>query len=78
MPPIALTENQMLSVLAASNPLPPDLRNSFLIDVAHELAALGTIGDGACHRVIAAVQKKYFRAPLETEEHARRGVSKYA
>ena len=77
-PPLALTDSQMDAILAASHPIAPDRRSDFLAAVARELAALPMIGDGNLHRLIMSVQKKYFHPPLETEEHGRRGVSKYA
>jgi hypothetical protein len=63
MPPIALSEDQMLAVLAASHPLPPHLRSAFLETCARELANLPAIGDGAVHRVVMAAQRLYFDPP---------------
>jgi hypothetical protein len=61
--PIHLTDAQMSAVLAASVPLAPDRRSAFLADVARELARLPDIGDGAVHRTIMIVQRKYFDPP---------------
>jgi hypothetical protein len=74
--PIALSDEQITAIFAASHPLPPDRRSDFLADVARELAAFPMIGDGAVHRVIVAVQKRYLDPPLETEPHHPR-VGKY-
>jgi len=71
--PIALSDDQMSALLAASYPLPPECRSAFLEACARELARLPEIGDGALHRVIMAVQREHFDAPLET----RTGVGKY-
>jgi hypothetical protein len=76
--PIALTDAQLNTIIAASTPLPPDLRSAFLETCAREISALPMIGDGSLHRLVMVVQRRYFRPPLETEEHGRRGVSKYA
>ena len=76
--PIALSDAQLNAIIAASTPLPPDLRGAFLETCAREIAALPMIGDGSLHRMIMNVQRQYFRPPLETEEHGRRGISKYA
>ena len=62
-PPIALSEAQMLAVLAASYPLPPDLRSTFLEHCAREIANLPELGDGVLHRTIVRVQKEYFDPP---------------
>lgn len=64
MPPIALTEPQMMAILAAARPLQPRDRDGFLEDVAQTLQALPEIGDGALHRVIMAVQRKHFDPPV--------------
>jgi hypothetical protein len=50
--PIRLSDDQMPAVLAASTPLPPDLRGAFLETCAPEIAALPMIGDGILYRVI--------------------------
>jgi hypothetical protein len=76
--PVRLSDEQMTAVFAASHPLPPDRRSDFLADVARELAALPMIGDGALHRVIMAVQRRYFDPPLESHHGARKHVGKYA
>jgi hypothetical protein len=76
--PLALSDDQLSAVLAAATPLPPDVRGAFLETCAREIAALPMIGDGSLHRLVMVVQKRYFRPPLETEEHGRRGVSKHA
>jgi hypothetical protein len=65
-PIVALTDAQMSAVLAASHPLPPQTRSAFLEACAHELAGLPEVGDGAVHRIIMVVQKRYFDPPLNT------------
>ena len=66
MTPIALTDEQMDSVLRAAAPLEPQDRSAFLEDLARELAALPDIGDGALHRVIMSVQRKHWDPPRES------------
>jgi hypothetical protein len=63
MPPIALSESQMLAVLAAAHVLPAQSRAAFLEACARELAALPELGDGALHRAIVKVQRKFFDPP---------------
>jgi hypothetical protein len=72
--PVALSEEQMLTVLAAAYPLSPDRRNAFLEDVARELAALPDIGDGALYRIVMAAQQRHYVPP---ERVGVGGVSKY-
>ena len=62
-PPIALSEAQMLALLAASHPLPPAARPAFLGACAKEIAAMPELGDGALHRTIVRVQRMYFDPP---------------
>jgi hypothetical protein len=61
--PIHLTDAQMSALLAASYPLHANQRNQFLETCARELARLGDIGDGDVHRVVMAVQKRFFDPP---------------
>jgi hypothetical protein len=61
--PVALSEQQMLALLAASHPLPADSRSAFLEHCARELAALPELGEGVLHRVIMRVQRLYFDPP---------------
>jgi hypothetical protein len=60
MPPIALTDSQMMAILAAAAPLAAHDRNPFLMEVAELLQALPEVGDGALHRVIMQVQRRHF------------------
>jgi hypothetical protein len=62
--PIALTEPQMLALLAASYPLPAPARPLFLEACAKEIAAMPELGDGALHRMIVQVQRIYFDPPV--------------
>jgi hypothetical protein len=65
-PPVRLTDEQMSAILAASHPLPPDVRGAFLETCARELAGLSEIGDGTVHRVVMVVQRRYFDPPDNT------------
>jgi hypothetical protein len=61
--PIALSDEQMSAIWAAAMPLDVKVRGRFLEDVAGELAQLPEVGDGAVHRVVMEVQKKFFDPP---------------
>ena len=78
LPPLALTDAQMSAIWAASHPIAPDRRVDFLTDVVRELAALPMVGDGVLHRIVTAVQRKYFDPPLESHHGRSHGVGKYA
>jgi hypothetical protein len=45
-PPVALTDAQMMAILAAAAPLAAHDRNPFLLEVAQLLQALPEVGDG--------------------------------
>jgi hypothetical protein len=62
-PPIALSDEQMSALLAASHPLPPASRAAFLEACARELSQLPVVGDGTLHRVVMATQRLYFDPP---------------
>jgi hypothetical protein len=62
--PIALSEAQMLALLAASYPLPARARPAFLEACAKELANLPELGDGVLHRTIVRVQRMFFDPPV--------------
>ena len=65
--PISLSEQQMLAVLAAAQPLPPQARSAFLEMCATEIANLpGELGDGALHRVISRVQRQFIDSSAAT------------
>jgi hypothetical protein len=61
--PIALSEQQMSAIFAASHPIAPHLRSAFLKHVANELAQAPELGDGLLHRTIMRVQRVYFDPP---------------
>jgi hypothetical protein len=61
--PLALTDEQMDSVLRAAAPLQPRDRAPFLEALAQALSAQPLIGDGSIHRAIADTQKRFFDPP---------------
>jgi hypothetical protein len=76
---VSQTDSQMTALMAAAHALAPDQRSAFLETCTREISALPMIGDGSLHKLIMVVQRRYFRPPVETEDHqGRRGVSKYA
>jgi hypothetical protein len=77
-PPIALTDQQMMAILAAAHPLARGDRDAFLLEVAQVLQALPEVGDGALHRVIMAVQRRHWDPPEldRGPRHGRRTVAR--
>jgi hypothetical protein len=67
--PVALSDQQMMAILAAAAPLAARDRNPFLLEVAQLLQALPEVGDGALHRIIMQVQRRHFDPP-ELNPHA--------
>jgi hypothetical protein len=74
MSPIALTDNQLSTVMRAAGALHVSDRDAFLRAVAATLATR-EIGDGTVGRVCAELQKRFFRPP---ENDARVAGGKYA
>jgi len=63
---ISVSENQFSAILNAASALCPSDRDQFLAAVAHELAAMPELGDGAVARAIAGAFKEFFRPPEST------------
>lgn len=69
--PISLTDDQMNAILSASAPLTsPRDRSAFLTSVAAYFRGRTEIGDGELFRVIAELQRGYFKAPTMNETRA--------
>ena len=62
MSPIALTDEQLASVMRAAQPLPVHARDSFLQEVAERLQGR-ELGGGSVARAIREVLPKFFDAP---------------
>jgi hypothetical protein len=74
--PIALSEEQMLALLAASYPLPPQSRAAFLEACARAIAAMPELGDGVLHRTIVRIQREFFDPP-DIDDRRMPRISKY-
>jgi len=62
MPPIALSDSELDTVMRAAGVLNVADRDNFLRDVATGLAGR-ELGDGIVARVCAEAQKRFWRAP---------------
>jgi hypothetical protein len=63
MSPIKLSDSELDAVMAAARPLPIDLRDPFLHDVAHELSGRAEIGPGTVARTCRELQRQFFAPP---------------
>ncbi len=63
MPPLKLSDDELAAVLDAARPLPVDLREPFLLAVAHALGNGGEIGPGRVHLVCRELQRQFFDPP---------------
>jgi hypothetical protein len=61
--PLALTDSEITTIMAACRPLSPDDRESFLQHVAAVLAAQPVLGDGVVARVCREIFKQHWKAP---------------
>lgn len=73
MTPLRLTDDELTAVFQAARPLAPYQRDSFLQEVASELARAGEVGPGTVNRAVRAVQKRFFDPP----ELGHRDYAKY-
>jgi hypothetical protein len=76
MLPLALSDDQLDTIMRGAAPLPPQDRHKYLQRVAELLYQQGEIGDGAVARACREAQKLFFDPPIDTVHHGR--VSKYA
>jgi hypothetical protein len=60
---IALSDESMTTLIRLAEPLPPEDRSRFLVDVAAQLRQQPVLGDGIVTRVAADVQRRYLRPP---------------
>jgi hypothetical protein len=74
-PPIALTEPQMLALLAASYPLPAPARAAFLEHCAREIANLPELGDGVCIGRSCACRNSISIRPISVAARCRASAS---
>jgi hypothetical protein len=56
MTPLALTQPQLAQVMRIAQPIPPDLRDEYLVRVAQALSGRD-FGDGDVYRACAAAAK---------------------
>jgi hypothetical protein len=75
MPPIALSDDQLQTVMLHAEPLPPQDRDRYLHRVASLLHGVA-IGDGAVARAARQAQGELFCAPILTSAAAPRPLRK--
>jgi hypothetical protein len=61
--PLALSDSELTTIMAAARPLSSADRSAFLEHVASALAALPMRGEGVVSRVVKEVFKQHWRAP---------------
>ena len=66
--PLHLTDAELDVVMSAAAPLAIEMRDPFLLAVAHALAGR-TIGPGEVYRTCRELQRSFFDPPLATEVH---------
>ena len=73
--PLALTDFQLDEVLRYAQPLDPESRGKFLVEVAQKLNG-HEVGDGILSRVCRETQRQFFDPP-ELESGRMPRISKY-
>jgi hypothetical protein len=61
--PLALSDSEITTIMAAARVLAPRDRDGFLRHIAQVLSLMPVRGDGSVHRAIAEVQRGYFDPP---------------
>jgi hypothetical protein len=74
-PPLALTDDQLATVLRAAEPLPPRDRTAFFAAVAQVLAGQAVLGDGIVGRTCRELQR-LMTSPPEVPRHQPRWSSR--
>jgi hypothetical protein len=69
-PPLALTDDQLDTIMKHAMPLHPRLRRAFVEHVAVALRGV-EIGDGSLHRACVMVWRQMFDPPLETAHESK-------
>jgi hypothetical protein len=72
--PLALTDDQLQTIMRAAEPLHYIDRGPFLQAVAERLRGVRVLGDGVVARVVRDTQREFWRAP---EMEHRQGYGKY-
>jgi len=67
MPPLALSDDQLASVMASAEPLHPRDRAAYLQRVAELLDGHSVLGDGLVNRCARQAFAELFRAPAVEE-----------
>jgi len=63
--PLALSDSEITSIMAAARPLQPRDRDAFVREVAAVLAVQPQLGDGIVGRICREIQRRYFDPPLD-------------
>jgi hypothetical protein len=72
--PLALSDSEITTIMAACRPLSPSDRDAFLQHVASALAGQPVLGDGVVARVCREIFREHWKAPeldVRGGKHAR-------
>jgi hypothetical protein len=74
VPPLALTDAQITTVMQLSRPLLPAQRVAFLEMVAAKLNGQRELGDGTLYQICRELQKQLLSAPVELRGRPRKSA----
>jgi len=71
LPPalLRLSDAEITTLMALSRPLAPELRTTFMEQLAVRLNGHAVTGDGLINRLARELQRELFSPPLQTERH---------
>jgi hypothetical protein len=75
-PPLALTDDQLATVLRAAEPLHPHDRTDFFAAVAQVLAGQAVLGDGVVARTCRELQRRFMTSPPDMPRNPSRWSSR--
>ena len=61
--PLKLSDAELDAVLQGARPLPVEMRDPFLLAVAHALSGHDVVGPGVVHQVCRELQRQFFNPP---------------
>ena len=76
-PPLRLTDSELVSIIALTTPLAPQLRDEFLQALAAVLQGR-ELGPGSIHRAARALQQHFLTDPRQVPRNAPRWSSRRA
>ena len=70
--PLKLSDAELDAMMQAARPLPIDMREPFLLAVAHALSDRDVVGPGVVHQVCRELQRRFMTSPPQVPRNQSR------